>query len=64
MRNEWNNFRSEAGAKASANFRMADMYADGIGVPQGSREAEKCCQRGADIESTGARAGYPAVTDL
>jgi hypothetical protein len=35
------------------------MYADGIGVPQGSREAEKWCQRGADIESTAAPAGYP-----
>ena len=59
LQGQWSDLRSEAGAIASANFRIADMYADGIGVPQGSREAEKWCQRGVDIESTGARAGYP-----
>jgi TPR repeat protein len=59
LQGQWCDLRSEAGSIASAYFRIAYMYADGIGVPQGSGEAEKRCQRGVDIESTGARAGYP-----
>jgi len=55
---QWSDLRSEAGAIASANFRIGDMYADGNGVPEDAREAEKWYQRGVDMESVGARAGW------
>ena len=54
----WSDLRSEAGAIAGANFRIGDMYAGGNGVPEDTREAERWYQRGVDMESAGARAGW------
>ena len=34
------------------------MYADGNGVPKDTREAERWYQRGVDMASAGARAGW------
>ena len=55
---QWSDLRSEAGAIASANFRIGDMYAGGNGVPKDSHEAERWYKRGVDMESAGARAGW------
>ena len=55
---QWSDLRSEAGAVAGANFRIGDMYADGNGVPRNTREAERWYQRGVDMESAAARAGW------
>jgi hypothetical protein len=55
---QWSDLRSEAGAIAGANFRIGDMYADGNGVPKDTSEAEKWYQRGVDMASAGARAGW------
>src|ERR1700730_16043123 len=55
---QWTDLRSEAGAIASANFRIGDMYAAGNGVPKDTHEAERWYKRGVDMESAGARAGW------
>jgi uncharacterized protein len=55
---QWSDLRSEAGAIASANFRIGDMYAAGNGVPKDTHEAERWYKRGVDMESAGARAGW------
>ena len=55
---QWSDLRSEAGAIASANFRIGDMYAGGAGVPEDAREADKWYQGGVEMESAGARAGW------
>ena len=55
---QWSDLRSEAGAIASANFRIGDMYADGNGVPKDTHEAERWYKRGVDMESAGAQAGW------
>lgn len=55
---QWSDLRSEAGAIANAHFRIGDMYAAGNGVPQDTREAERWYERGVDIESAGAEAGW------
>ncbi len=55
---QWSDLRSEAEAIARANFRIGDMYADGNGVPKDSREAERWYERGVDMESAAAQAGW------
>ncbi len=55
---QWSDLRSEAGAITGANFRIGDMYADGDGVPKDTSEAERWYQRGVDMASAGARAGW------
>jgi len=55
---QWSDLRSEAGAITGANFRIGDMYADGNGVPKDTSEAERWYQRGVDMASAGARAGW------
>lgn len=55
---QWSDLRSEAGAITDANFRIGDMYADGNGVPKDTSEAERWYQRGVDMASAGARAGW------
>src|SRR5271157_4947326 len=55
---QWSDLRSEAGAITGVNFRIGDMYADGNGVPKDTSEAEKWYQRGVDMASAGARAGW------
>ena len=55
---QWSDLRSEAGAIASANFRIGDMYAAGNGVPRDTHEAERWYKRAVDMESAGARAGW------
>src|SRR5229473_6689313 len=55
---QWSDLRSEAGAIASANFRIGDMYAEGNGIPKDTHEAERWYKRGVDMESAGARAGW------
>jgi len=55
---QWSDLRSEAGAITGVNFRIGDMYADGNGVPKDMSEAERWYQRGVDMASAGARAGW------
>jgi TPR repeat protein len=55
---QWSDLRSEAGAVASANLQIGDMYAEGNGVPKDTREAERWFRRGVDMESAAARAGW------
>src|ERR1035441_7477378 len=55
---QWSDLRSEAGAITGANFQIGDMYADGNGVPKDTSEAERWYQRGVDMASAGARAGW------
>lgn len=55
---QWSDLRSEAGAITGANFRIGDMYADGNGVPRDTSEAGRWYQRGVDMASAGARAGW------
>jgi TPR repeat protein len=56
--NQWSDLRSEAGAVTGASFRIGDMYAAGNDVPEDKNEAEKWYQRGADMASAGAAAGW------
>ena len=58
LRDLWSDLRSEAWAITGANFRIGDMYADGNGVPEDTSEAERWYQRGVDMASAGARAGW------
>jgi TPR repeat protein len=55
---QWSDLRSEAGAITGANFRIGDIYADGDGVTKDTSEAERWYQRGVDMASAGARAGW------
>ncbi len=55
---QWSDLRLEAGAVTEANFRIGDMYADGNGVPKDANEAEKWYQRGVDMASAAAGAGW------
>jgi uncharacterized protein len=55
---QWSDLRSEAWAITGANFRIGDMYADGRGVPKDTSEAERWYQRGVDLATAGARAGW------
>jgi TPR repeat protein len=55
---QWSDLRSEAVATTGANFRIGDMYAEGNGVPKDTIEAKKWYERGIDMASAGARAGW------
>ena len=55
---QWSDLRSEAGAITGANFRIGDVYADGNDVPKDTSDAERWYQRGVDMASAGARAGW------
>ena len=56
--NQWSDLRAEAAAVTGASFRIGDMYATGDDVPKDTAEAEKWYQRGVDMASAGAAAGW------
>jgi hypothetical protein len=55
---QWSELRSEAWTITGANFRIGDMYADGRGVSKDTSEAERWYQRGVDMATAGAQAGW------